>query len=90
MKVKLKTLEQLKEEFGFEFNKLYCETCFNGMRWIISYPMFKQLGKVIEVEKIDGDKDYTHCDNEGYLWHELWFEPVFTPIEFINEDEFEL
>ena len=91
MKVKLKTAEQLKEEFGFKFNGIYYETTFNGMYWCISKMMFKQLGDEIEVEKLENDPDYTHYDNNiGYLWHELWFEPVFMPIEFINEVEFEI
>ena len=91
MKVKLKTAEQLKEEFGFEYNGSYYETTFNDMYWIIGNSMFEQLGKEIKVEENIGNINYTHYgDDIGYLWHELWFEPVFTPIEFINEVEFEL
>ena len=90
MIVKLKTLEQLEEEFGFEYDGCDYTTTFNGMFWLINDLMFEQLGKEIEVEKRKSWY-YTHYDNNiGYWWNELWFEPEFVSIEFINEDEFEI
>ena len=93
MKVKLKTLEQLEEEFGFKFYESRYLTKFNNMDWWIDKDMFEYLGKEIEVKKIDGSRDYTHCGIINHIkwgWHELWFEPEFVPIEFIKENEFEL
>ena len=91
MIVKLKTIEQLEEEFGFKFNGKYYTTIFNEMLWGISKTMFKQLDKEIEVEKLEDGINYTHYDNEiGCYWHESWFEPEFVPIDFIKEDEFEI
>ena len=91
MIVKLKIIEQLIEEFGFKFDGYRYKTKFNSMFWIISNSMLKYLGNKIEVEKMEDDPDYTHYDNKmGYCWHKLWFEPEFVPIEFINEDEFEI
>ena len=88
MKVKLKTLEQLKEEFGFKFDGTYYGTIFNNMSWCIIIPMFKYLGNEMEIEKIDYmDKNYTHEDSIiNCLWHELWFEPN----DFFKEDEFKI
>ena len=92
MIVRLKTIEQLIEEFGFEYNGYeYYTTTFDKMHWCISKTMLKQLGDEIEVEKFYEYNNYTHIDNRiRYLWHELWFEPKFVPIEFINEKEFEI
>ena len=83
MRVKLKTFDQLIEEFGFKFDGTY---------WRINKIMLKYLGKEIEVEELENKNwIYTHYDNEiKCYWHESWFEPVFIPIEFINEDEFEI
>ena len=91
MKVKLKTIEQLIEEFEFEYDGYDYTTTFNGMYWLIDEVMIDYLGKEMEVEELYGYDNYTHKGlyTEWY-WHESWFEPVFTPIEFINEVEFEL
>ena len=93
MKVRLKTAEQLEKEFGFEFNGEYSVITFNNMWWVINDLMFKYLGKEIEIEKFIGNINYTHrgkINDIKWYWHELWFEPEFIPIEFINEDEFEI
>ena len=91
MKVRLKTEEQLKEEFGFKFDGTYYETTFNNMSWCINHLMLKYLGKEIEVEEDIESINYTHYgDDIGYFWHELWFESKFIPIDFIKKDEFEL
>ena len=91
MKRRLKTLEQLVKEFEFEYDGCDYTTTFNDMDWCIYYIMLKQLGTEIEVEKMEADFDYTHYDNEiGCYWHELWFEPIFEPSDFIKEDEFKI
>ena len=92
MKRRLKTLEQLREEFGFKFDGYDYETTFNDMDWMINDLKLEYLGHEIEVKELENKNwIYTHYgDDVGCFWHELWFEPVFTPIEFINENEFEL
>ena len=90
MIVKLKTIEQLIEEFGFEYDEECYTTEFNDMFWFINNTMFKQLGKEIEVEKIEYDSfNYTHrgkINDIKWYWHKLWFEPN----DFFKEDEFEI
>ena len=98
MKVKLKTIEQLIEEFGFKSSGRDYRTNFNGMHWHIHESMFRYLGNDVNVERLEEEIKkttyYTHrntdCGRHGWYWHELWFEPEFVPIEFINEDEFEI
>ena len=92
MKVKLKTIEQLREEFGFNLDGRYYITKFNDMFWRINSSMLKQLGKEIEVEELPYVSNYTHTGiNEWkWVWHELWFEKEFKPIVFLDESEFEL
>ena len=87
MKVKLKTAEQLIEEFGFEYNGYRYKTKFNGMFWSINNSMLKYLGNEIEVKEFILSINYTHKGlyTEWY-WHELWFEPN----DFFKEDEFKI
>ncbi len=91
MIVKLKTLEQLIEEFGFEEEDggLF-KTKYKNYKWVISDLEMKYLGKEIEVENIGFvHSNYTHVSNKEKTilgWHELWFEPV----EFIDESEFKI
>ena len=95
MKVRLKTIDQLKEEFGFKFDGYDYTTIFNNMQWYINNEMFEYLGKELEVRELNDDdfdmrNNYTHKDlNIKYKWHELWFKQ-FVSIEFIKEDEFEI
>ena len=89
MMVKIKTAEQLIEEFGFKSSGKSYLIKYNDMNWFISNTMSQHLGKIVEVEKIEDDVNYTHRGmiNEFYwLWHELWFEPS----DFFKEKEFEI
>ncbi len=95
MKVKLKTEEQLKKEFGFKdyvdmngrfMNSLKAE--YNQYKWYILNDEKKYLGTIVEVEEYEGNL-YTHIHEiDGLVLglHELWFEHG----EFIDESEFKI
>ena len=83
MKVRLKTIEQIVDEFETDYDDydggIIIEELF------IHKDMFKYFGKEIELEQIKDDV-YTHV--YGYKWwfHESWFAKE----EFIEEEEFEV
>lgn len=93
LRVKLKTLEQLIQEFGFEPNigGYYC-TSFRKDKWNINPAMIDLLGKHINVIH-ERQGYYTHrvinrLDDKyhGWYFHELWFDDD----DFIEENEFML
>ncbi len=101
MKIKLKTKEQLIEEFGFEKSIPGTSSFYNNLNyeWVITSIEERFLGKEIEVKKIEKEtivhptlrKNYTHYSivethDFRLYWHELWFEHE----EFIDEREFRI
>ncbi len=91
MKVKLKTEEQLIEEFNFKKRDydMGLETFHDNKKWVITPLQLKFLGKVVKVELIEGLPQYTHIHEiDGLVLglHELWFEPY----KFIYKEEFEI
>ena len=88
MKVKLKTIEQIANEFDTDYNpkSLYgFHVYYNDEELYIHKDMFKYFGKEIEVEKISYSR-YTHKQTTGYKWgfHESWFMKE----DFLKEEEF--
>lgn len=62
---------------------------YNNKNFYINDIMFKQLGTIIEVKKVDEKQEdgYSYIEvMYGYYYHKLWFEPEFE--DFITEEEF--
>jgi hypothetical protein len=99
MKVKLKTIEQLEKEFrpyasiwDSKNGELRFEV--HGFKWHINSYMLTKLGTFIDVKNKEiirirsYRKNYTHEGYDGWVYHELWFEPEFE--DFLSEEEFML
>ena len=88
MKVKLKTLEQVLEEFEF---KIDGSGDYYNEEWYIDRYMFKYFGKEIEVRENENEYNsvYDYYLRKGYIiwfFHNSWFEPE----EFFKKEEFEI
>jgi len=100
MKRKLKTWKDFKEEFkpfADKWNEgVHAFIDYNNIHWAINKEMKSSFGTEIDIERIlDGDPNYTYMGyikdiSRLWLWHELWFEPEFKPIEFLKEEDMEI
>jgi len=92
MKIKLKTIEQIKKEFKTKEYKGGFRVYSNkdGFRFI-NKKMFKYFGKEIEVEEYKqkfSDYDFFKKDsNESWTWK---FSKDWVCNDFIEEDEFSI
>ncbi len=87
MKIKLKTLEQIKKEFEINGSKymLY----FPKIGWYMPEDIFTLLGKnvtICEEKKIYRGVEYYKIMESSYNFPVVWFEPE----EFIDESEFKI
>ena len=85
MKVKVKPLKQIAEEFELKKGKLG----YSNKKWFISRLKFKYFGEEVEVFENNDYPQYDYCllDEKENKWYfrSSWFEQ---PEEFIKKEEF--
>ena len=87
---KLISWEQFNKEFEVNQNHFGdgdCDVTYNGYKWFINSAMIDYFGKKIKVTRYYGSNKENYTHEGDWLWHELWFEEEFEPIEFLTEEE---
>lgn len=104
MKLLLKTLDQIKEEFKWEpvFDGIYVyhkqedissyfpHTVLSRNRYYIDIDMYNFFGKEIDVEEVKNSIYHYEINNYGWNWkfHKDWFRNYYIQ-DFLTDKDFE-
>lgn len=88
---RIKPIEEIFDKAEIEAGRIDRLGAFRSRRWTINSTMKLRFGdgEFYEFRKIEQDSSYTHMSDDGFYYHESWFEgDIFPVLDKLSEKDF--